>query len=267
MSNLIQKCLYSSDFTAYNDVKFESERFCDEFIGQNIIKSSIFDVMSKYCKKMDRDFKCLFLPINDSKVWAFTTIIKDCIFVTINTRLPKIKQYFAAAHELYHIKNHIESGDDSLLENGSLLTENETAFQTETEEDKKANAFAGIILAPENMIQNQKLIGPDISDGLRYVLFFCERFGLPFKAMILRLYECGILDSKNSDLLLEKENEFYDMALIESVTPEIYASSSENNIEQIAGLVRRNLEQGFITKEKADYDTEKLNAILKEIKG
>lgn len=264
MNKLVENCLYTKNPQEFQTVKIETTKFCKEFVGSNIIRSAIFNIISDYCDKKGHNVKILYLPIKDNRVWAFTTVVEDCIFVTINTSLPRLKQLFAGAHEFYHIKSYIEAKDNNLLVNGSLLTENDSTYLVDTDEDMKANAFAGLILAPETQLKEQVGIYLEDKESLDFILFCCERFGLPYKAMILRLYETNCLTKNIVDSLLNREDEFYSMAIIKSNSPDLFVPSLENNIDQLIKMVNQNKNMSFITKEKADYDLEKLNKIKKE---
>lgn len=50
-------------------------------------------------------------PIHDDELWALTFLKQDTIFVFVNTAFPLCKQFFAAAHELYHIYCYVENAD------------------------------------------------------------------------------------------------------------------------------------------------------------
>ena len=50
-----------------------------------------------------------------------TFLKQDTIFVCVNTALPLCKQFFAAAHELYHIYCYVENADQSYIKNGSMV--------------------------------------------------------------------------------------------------------------------------------------------------
>lgn len=264
MNKLVENCLYTKKPQEFQNVRIETDNFCKEFVGSNIIRSAIFNIMSNYCDKKGYNVKILYLPIKDNSVWAFTTVVEECIFVTINTCLPRLKQLFAGAHELYHIKSYIETKDNNLLVNGSLLTENDSTYLVDTDEDMKANAFAGLILAPEIQLKEQVRIYLEDRESLDFILFCCERFGLPYKAMILRLYEANCLSKVTVDSLLNREDEFYSMAKIKSNSPDLFVPSLENNIDQLINMVLRNKNMSFITEEKADYDLAELNKIKKE---
>ena len=54
-------------------------------------------------------------PIHDDELWALTFLKQDTIFVCVNTALPLCKQFFAAAHELYHIYCYVENADQSYI--------------------------------------------------------------------------------------------------------------------------------------------------------
>ena len=87
-----------------------------------------------------------------------TFLKQDTIFVCVNTALPLCKQFFAAAHELYHIYCYVENADQSYIKNGSML-DSATGDETgRTQEDLEANAFAGLLLMPDQLLHEQILL-------------------------------------------------------------------------------------------------------------
>ena len=69
------------------------------------------------------------------------------------------------AYELYHIYCYVEDADQSYIKNGSML-DSDTANETgKTQEDVEANAFAGLLLMPDQLLSNQiDLFGIDKDD-------------------------------------------------------------------------------------------------------
>lgn len=69
----------------------------------------------------------------------------------------------------------------------------------------KANAFAGLLLMPEPLLREQiSLFG--LGDGAAdedSVLTLMALFAMPFKAVVLRLYECGVVSRQQAERLLD----------------------------------------------------------------
>lgn len=127
-------------------------------VGNSIIKDNIFAVIQNYARKKEIALEMLRYPIHDDELWALTFLKQDTIFVCVNTALPLCKQFFAAAHELYHIYCYVENADQSYIKNGSML-DSATGDETgRTQEDLEANAFAGLLLMPDQLLHEQILL-------------------------------------------------------------------------------------------------------------
>lgn len=130
---------------------------------------------------------------------------KGCIFILVNSRLSLFMQIFALAHELYHIIGFI-SGEDDAFE--SVLKSSVIDESAAKLEDSEANAFAALFLVPrEFLLQQADIYG--IRRGrivLKDVLKLMDNFAVPYKAMVLRLYEEDFIDRKKADELLNVDN-------------------------------------------------------------
>ena len=125
--------------------------------------------------------------------------------VCVNTALPLCKQFFAAAHELYHIYCYVENADQSYIKNGSML-DSATGDETgRTQEDLEANAFAGLLLMPDQLLHEQILLYGLDKDlvSVDSVLMLMDMFAMPYKAVVLRLFESGNISHQQSEKLLE----------------------------------------------------------------
>ena len=127
------------------------------------------------------------------------------MFVMINSSLPLSKQIFAAAHELYHIYCYFEGNDPILLQSGSILEANTIDEEAKEIEDMEANAFAAILLAPKDRLDEQtdvyNLSYKNIS--VQTVLKIMDIFAIPYKAAVLRLLEEDKIDIKAARMLLQ----------------------------------------------------------------
>lgn len=129
---------------------------------------------------------------------------KGTIFLCVNTELAMCKQIFAAAHELYHIHCYAEDIDPSTITNGSLLDSRTVDDIAASQEDLKANAFAGLLLMSGSIVDEQiKMYGiSEKNTSVDDILTLMDLFALPYKAVVLRLAENqNITETKARELL------------------------------------------------------------------
>lgn len=157
MSNVLEDSLFVSQNKKFDEIQSIVRQFSAEYVGNSIIKDNIFAVIQNYARKKEIALELLRYPIHDDELWALTFLKQDTIFVCVNTALPLCKQFFAAAHELYHIYCYVENADQSYIKNGSML-DSATGDETgRTQEDLEANAFAGLLLMPDQLLHEQIL--------------------------------------------------------------------------------------------------------------
>ena len=153
----------------------------------------------------DMPFDMLRYPIEDTDLCACTFIRKGRMFVMINSALPLSKQIFAAAHELYHIYCYFEEHDSELLQSGSILASSIIDEEAKEIEDMEANAFAAILLAPKERLDEQtdvyNLSYKNIS--VQTILKIMDIFAIPYKAAVIRLLEEDKIDAKDAKKLLQ----------------------------------------------------------------
>lgn len=174
-----------------------------------VIKEEYFENcewhIQNYARKKEIALEMLRYPIHDDELWALTFLKQDTIFVCVNTALPLCKQFFAAAHELYHIYCYVENADQSYIKNGSML-DSATGDETgRTQEDLEANAFAGLLLMPDQLLHEQILLYGLDKDLVTVdsVLMLMDMFAMPYKAVVLRLFESGNISHQQAEKLLE----------------------------------------------------------------
>ena len=158
MNNVLEDSLFVSQNRKFDEIQSIVRQFSAEYVGNSIIKDNIFAVIQNYARKKEIALEMLRYPIHDDELWALTFLKQDTIFVCVNTALPLCKQFFAAAHELYHIYCYVENADQSYIKNGSML-DSATGDETgRTQEDLEANAFAGLLLMPDQLLHEQILL-------------------------------------------------------------------------------------------------------------
>jgi len=116
---------------------------------------------------------------------------KNRIFVYINTFIPKEKQVFAAAHELYHIWYNQDK-----LSQAELLNDRVLENDTEDINELKANLFAALLLVPTDVLYNELKSRGIQKDSIKIedIVRLMVLFYVPYKTIVRRLYEIDFID-------------------------------------------------------------------------
>ncbi|MGG1618817.1 ImmA/IrrE family metallo-endopeptidase [Paenibacillus sp. NRS-1782] len=132
-------------------------------------------------------------PIKDNELCAFVCKKKDRVFVYINTFIPREKQVFAAAHELYHIWY-----DQDKLNQTELLHDQVLENYTEDVNELKANLFAALLLVPTEVLSNEIKSRGIQKNSLKIedIVRLMALFYVPFKTIVRRLFEIEFIDEK-----------------------------------------------------------------------
>lgn len=75
MNKLIENCLFLKDKDRFNILRTKVSDFRNAYIGETIVRDSIFDVIKNYVKSKNHEIKLLKFPIDDSELWAFTCLL------------------------------------------------------------------------------------------------------------------------------------------------------------------------------------------------
>ena len=109
---------------------------------------------------------------------------------------------------MYHIYCYFEENDSVLLQSGSILESEVLDDDAKEIEDIEANAFAALLLAPKERIEEQtdvyNLSYKNIS--LPVVLRIMDIFAIPYKAAVLRLFEEDKINIKTAEKLLQVDD-------------------------------------------------------------
>lgn len=204
MNAVLTECLYTSRRDRYREIKVQTEAFVEQYCGSSIVRDNIYAVLENYARRNDLQLELLRYPFGDDELWAITFVKQGTVFVCINTDLPLCKQFFAVTHELYHIYCYVNNPDDSYIRGGSLLSAEIADEAGNTQEDLEANAFAGLVLMPERLLDEQMRLYGISSErlGTDAVLTLMDMFAMPYKAVVLRLYETGNIDRQQAETLL-----------------------------------------------------------------
>lgn len=209
MNDVLENSLFVSQNKKFDEIQSIIRQFTAEYVGNSIIKDNIFAVINNYARKKEISLELLRFPIQDDELWALTFLKQNTIFICVNTTLPLCKQFFAAAHELYHIYCYVENADQSYIKNGSMLDSATGDEAGSTQEDLEANAFAGLLLMPNQILHEQILlygIDNELSE-IDSILTLMDMFAMPFKAVVLRLFESGNISHQQAEKLLKINSE------------------------------------------------------------
>lgn len=204
MPAVLDTSLYENNPKRFQQITDLSKKFIGVYCVDSIIGENIFQLLKNYARRNNVSLEILQYPFQDDELWAFTFLKKGTIFVCINSELPQNKQVFAAAHELYHIYCYVENEDPYIIQTGSLL-ESKTVDETaNTQEDIEANAFAALLLMPDRLLNEQIDLYsiPKNNVAVDDILSLMDFFGMPYKAVVLRLYESKNITKANAAELL-----------------------------------------------------------------
>ena len=197
MADVIDQILFSKQNKRFQEVEKIAQTVSLLYSGNSMIRDSIFSVVTNYARKNEIPIEILRYPFHDDELWEFTFLKKGTIFICINSGLSLCKQIFATAHELYHIYCFGEDTDQNTIRSGSLLKGETVDDAVGNQEELEANAFAGLILMPTKAVRDQlEMLGINEKHiSLDDILVLMDIFAMPYKACVLRLYECGVLST------------------------------------------------------------------------
>lgn len=188
----VDETLFSQEQDVFKDIESKALYQLQELNTAQVVQDDIFRIL-----KNIKGLHLLKFPIEDQDLTAFT-IQKEDTFIFINSHLPLEKQIFGAAHELYHVL--YPNGDNKKEE---VLKDIEVSFNGDLSE-KKANSFAACFLVPKHhliqTINNLKINKEAIE--LIDIIKLMDVFAVPYKSLILRLYEINLLEKKQAEKLL-----------------------------------------------------------------
>lgn len=167
--------------------------------------------------------------------------------------------------------NYFEHSDSRYRQSGSILDSSTIDEDTEKSEDMEANAFAGLLLAPgESVLQQIRIYGIKEQEiSLDDVIMLMEIYAIPYKAMVLRLYEENLIISG-------KAREFLDIA--DSVvatrmklTGKALRWQKTTKNEVLFGSLYEQMERAVqidaVTEERIQTDKKRINEIRKKVES
>ncbi len=189
---LLKGIIKKNNLKLYNDVEKEVLSFQKNHSGarDKVLQDDIFRIIEEI-----EGLDLLLFPVEDDEFCGFICEYKGENFIYINTYLPHEKQIFAAAHELYHF---INDGHRELLQR-KIIDENEE--EKLDIEESKANLFAALLLVPDESLRKElELLKVKTSTDLDKlkVIKLMDTFAVPYKTIILRLFEIELLNERET---------------------------------------------------------------------
>lgn len=265
MCHVLRESLFKKQAKRFEKIADSSREFSGAYCGSSILGASIFGIVENYARKKEIALEILRYPFKDAELWAVTFVKKGTIFLCVNSELSMCKQIFAVAHELYHIRCYAEGIDMDTLYDGSVLESKVVDEAAMTQEDLEANAFAGLLLMPDKLMQEQVVLygirGEDI--GVDDILTLMELFAIPYKAVVLRLFE-GRIITENKAVELLKHDASYVSQRIELTGKAKQWQMSSIGIEYFGSLLDNlefNSENRLLTESREEADRRFLDEI------
>jgi|WetSurMetagenome_2_1015567.scaffolds.fasta_scaffold109669_4 hypothetical protein len=81
MNTLLEKCLFVRNPSRFSELRSEAIDFRTTYVGGNIIRDSIFEVLFRYAETNKTPLKLLRFPVKDEDVWAFINVMMDLLYI------------------------------------------------------------------------------------------------------------------------------------------------------------------------------------------
>lgn len=228
----------------------EDEKLLEERVNEQlgrlqmtnqIIRENIFRILKK---------ETIFLqyPIEDDELCAFVCRKQDQLFSYINSYIPKDKQIFAAAHELYHIWY-----EPDRLDQVEVLANSTIDDEPIQKSEQMANRFAAMFLVPEAVLRQQirSLQLDEENIELKGIVQLIPIFQVPYKTLVLRLHEIRLLSQKQCEMFLAiPDRDLQKGVLYQMKVSQLPLDSQERSKEIML--------DGFIERVLQAYDDEKI---------
>ena len=248
--------------SSFKQVSVYSVDFNNKYNGRNIIQDDIFSVIQNYGKQKKIQIKILKIPSKGKDFLAFTLLKKGNIFVVINSALAINQQIFAAAHELYHIRCYFKKEESSLL-NGFMQYESDSEKNSE---ELEANAFAALLLVPDNALfeqfEIQKLDKEDIK--IADIITLMDVFAVPYRTIVKRLYEVKYIDkSLMNDFLNIDEDLIHSQCRLSNLATRWIVDTGEIDLAGLDAIIKYN--SNILSENRINEDVELLEKLKNEL--
>lgn len=267
MYSALDNSLFVKDKNKFDQLRERADGFNLNYNGANIIQDDIFHVIENYTRKKGMPFEFFRYPINDDNLCACTFVRGGRIFLLLNCKMPLAKQIFAAGHELYHIWCYLEDEDQELLQKGSILASTTIDDSADQQEEMEANAFSGLLLVPaDTLFQQIRIYGISASKiSTADIVMLMEIFAVPYKAMVLRLYEESVVTEDHARKLFCVTGEEIDRQIELTGRAKRWLDTPKG-VEKFGSLLENmtiNNENGFLQESRFESDQRRIREIQK----
>lgn len=222
----------------------------------DIIGMQIFSILGLYSR-------VIFYPLGDDAPWGFTDIKgtndnhSENVFVVLNSSISVDCQIFAAAHELYHIWYEKKA---------DIITGSDLDYSDDDRTEQMASRFAAEFLVNEELLKNEVKSYVNDPDKLtmRDILKLAELFVVPYKTMVRRLFEIGIINSDSQEDFLKKTEKEVD-AERKRYAINVLKADERIAIANHTELAVEAYEKGLITYERLEYLLKKSNLTPEDV--
>lgn len=271
MSGLLFSSLFETNRNRFKEINELTKELSARYWRSGIIGENIINIISAFAEKQSIALEILCYPFSDDELWAFTLQKKGTIFVCINSELPISKQIFAAAHELYHIYRYAVDIDKEGSGIATLLDSKTADECAQNQEDAEANAFAALILLPDALLAEHLSIFdiPKNAPSLDDILVLMDSFGIPFKAVVLRLYESQWISKVKAEELLATTAEIVEKrsSLTGKARRWLICDRGVKRFGSLPINITFNAEHDFLTTSRAKEDMEFVEMLMNKIEN
>jgi Zn-dependent peptidase ImmA (M78 family) len=268
MADVIDQILFSKQEKRFRKIEDTARYVSSSYSGTSVIRDGIFSVVKNYARKKEISLEIMRYPFHDDELWAFTFLKAGTIFVCVNSDLPICRQIFAMAHELYHIYCFGEDTDQNMIRMGSILKENTADSGTEAQEELEANAFAGALLMPAESVRRQMELMEIVPNHFELddILTMMDIYALPYKACVLRLYECGVISAAKAKQFYTEDWKKIRARISLTGKAKRWVLDGKGT-EQFGSLLENfayNSENGFLTESREKSDKDYISSLQKK---
>jgi Zn-dependent peptidase ImmA (M78 family) len=251
----IKETLFFRDKAKFKDIEQKAYYELSELNSNQRVKDDIFRIL-----KNINGVHLIKFPIEDENLTAFKIQKDKKVFIFINSAVPLEKQIFGGAHELYHtLYNETDLEED-------FFSSFEKSYDNDDLIEMQANSFAACFLVRKDHLMQEvhKLNITNNNIELIDIIKLMDIFAVPYKTMVLRLYECEVIEGEQATYLLQKKDRDpkKDVLLLINQTRNAIKwqnLTDENEFGNLIELSLRNYKESIITKEKIEKDLEKIN--------
>lgn len=244
----MSKCTYNLEVLDYFEIEEiqKNVAFRSKGLQNKIIRDNIFEIL-------EREAEVIYYPADDEEICAFYKKVDKKKFVFINTSLLYEKQIFAAAHELAHIWR-VACDNQELLKASTVndYTTGENDFKEKEKIEFIANRFAAEFLVQEDVLIKEldvckcKKNEINLSDIVKLM----DRFLVPYKTIVRRLYETGYIDKVKCEKFLNETDKVLLMQKRLQLCERNNERTKRIKLGNFVDLALRSYENGLRTYEK-----------------